>query len=111
MKAVAFKRQNDMAVVDAPEPRAGSGEVVLKVHNCGICGSDLHACQYGIGMPPGSIMGHEFCGEVREIGPGVRGLKIGERVAGLLLSRVSLKDTQEVLLILCEDHRVCEGMP
>jgi threonine dehydrogenase-like Zn-dependent dehydrogenase len=83
MRAAAFKRQNEMAVLDAPEPIASAGQVVLKVHNCGICGSDLHACQYGIGMPPDSIMGHEFCGEIREIGAGVSGLKIGERVAGL----------------------------
>jgi (R,R)-butanediol dehydrogenase/meso-butanediol dehydrogenase/diacetyl reductase len=83
MKAAAFKRQNEMIVIDAPEPRAGAGEVVLKVHNCGICGSDLHACQYGMGLPSGSIMGHEFCGEVSEIAPGVTGFKLGERVAGL----------------------------
>jgi (R,R)-butanediol dehydrogenase / meso-butanediol dehydrogenase / diacetyl reductase len=83
MKAAAFKRQNEMTVIDAPEPMAGAGEVVLKVHNCGICGSDLHACQYGTGMPAGSIMGHEFCGEICEIGAGVSGFKIGERVAGL----------------------------
>jgi (R,R)-butanediol dehydrogenase/meso-butanediol dehydrogenase/diacetyl reductase len=72
-----------MAVIDAPKPRAGAGEVVLKVHDCGICGSDLHACQYGFGMPPGSIMGHEFCGEVYEVGAGVRGYEVGERVAAL----------------------------
>jgi 2-desacetyl-2-hydroxyethyl bacteriochlorophyllide A dehydrogenase len=83
MKAAAFRRQNEMAVIDAPEPSAGAGQVVLKVHNCGICGSDLHACQYGMGMPSGSIMGHEFCGEILEIGAGVSGFKIGERVAGL----------------------------
>ena len=83
MKAAAFKQQNQMAVIDAPKPRAGTGEVVLKVHDCGICGSDLHACQYGFGMPPGSIMGHEFCGEVHEVGPGVRGYEVGQRVAAL----------------------------
>ncbi|HKV54965.1 MAG TPA: alcohol dehydrogenase catalytic domain-containing protein, partial [Candidatus Binataceae bacterium] len=83
MKAAAFRRQNEMEVIQAPEPVAGPGQVVLKVHNCGICGSDLHACQYGFGMPPGSIMGHEFCGEVREIGSGVSGFAIGARVAAL----------------------------
>src|SRR5713101_3384898 len=83
MKAAAFSRQNEMALIDAPEPTAGAGQVVLKVHDCGICGSDLHACQYGMGMPPGSIMGHEFCGEVCEIGAGVSGFRVGERVAGL----------------------------
>jgi (R,R)-butanediol dehydrogenase/meso-butanediol dehydrogenase/diacetyl reductase len=82
MRAAAFRRQNEMVVIDTPEPKAAPGQVVLKVHNCGICGSDLHACQYGMGMPSDSIMGHEFCGEIREIGPGVSGFKLGERVAG-----------------------------
>jgi (R,R)-butanediol dehydrogenase/meso-butanediol dehydrogenase/diacetyl reductase len=72
-----------MAVIDTPQPTATASQVVLKVHDCGICGSDLHACQYGMGMPEGSIMGHEFCGEVSEIGAGVSGFKLGERVVGL----------------------------
>lgn len=83
MKAAAFKQQNQMGIIDAPTPRAGPGEVVLKVHNCGICGSDLHACQYGFGMPPDSIMGHEFCGEIIELGRGVNDFALGQRVAGL----------------------------
>ncbi len=83
MKAAAFKRQNEMEVIDVPEPKADTGQVLLKVHDCGICGSDLHACQYGLGMTPGSIMGHEFCGSVYELGPGVSGFKIGQRVAAL----------------------------
>ncbi len=83
MKAAMFKAQNEMAVVDVPKPTAGAGEVVLKVHNCGICGSDLHAVQYGMGMPPNTVMGHEFCGEIFEIGAGVRGYKLGQRVTSL----------------------------
>jgi len=83
MKAAAFKRQNEMGIVEVAKPKAAPGEVVLKVHDCGICGSDLHACQYGFGMPADSIMGHEFCGEVHEIGAGVRGFEPGQRVAGL----------------------------
>lgn len=83
MKAAAFKKQNEMAVIDAPKPSANAGEVVLKVHNCGICGSDLHACQYGFGMRPDAIMGHEFCGEIAEIGSGVRGYELGQRVCAL----------------------------
>jgi (R,R)-butanediol dehydrogenase/meso-butanediol dehydrogenase/diacetyl reductase len=82
MKAAAFKQINQMGIIDAPVPKAGAGEVVLKVHNCGICGSDLHACQYGFGMPPDSIMGHEFCGEIVELGDGVRNFSLGQRVAG-----------------------------
>jgi (R,R)-butanediol dehydrogenase/meso-butanediol dehydrogenase/diacetyl reductase len=83
MKAAVYKRQNEMAVVDVPRPTAGPGEVVLKVHDCGICGSDLHAVQFGFGMPPDSVMGHEFCGEIVEIGPRVSGYAIGDRVTSL----------------------------
>jgi threonine dehydrogenase-like Zn-dependent dehydrogenase len=73
MKVAVYKRPNEMAVMDAPKPRASTGEVVLKVHACGICGSDLHAVQYGLGMKPDTIMGHEFCGEVHEVGAGRSG--------------------------------------
>jgi (R,R)-butanediol dehydrogenase/meso-butanediol dehydrogenase/diacetyl reductase len=83
MKAAVYKRQNEMAVIDVPQPKAGPGEVVLKVHDCGICGSDLHAVQYGFGMPPDSVMGHEFCGEIVELGPQVSGYAIGDRVTSL----------------------------
>jgi (R,R)-butanediol dehydrogenase / meso-butanediol dehydrogenase / diacetyl reductase len=83
MKAAAFKAQNQMAVIDVPTPHAGAGEVVLKVHNCGICGSDLHAVQYGMGMPPDTVMGHEFSGEIFEIGAGVSGYRLGQRVTSL----------------------------
>jgi (R,R)-butanediol dehydrogenase/meso-butanediol dehydrogenase/diacetyl reductase len=82
MRAGAFKQQNVVSIIDAPVPKAGPGEVVLKVHNCGICGSDLHAVQFGT-MRPGSILGHEFCGEIHEIGSGVRGFEVGQRVASL----------------------------
>lgn len=83
MKAAVFRAQNQMAVADVPKPAPGRGEVVLKVHACGICGSDLHAVQYGFGMPPETVMGHEFCGEIHELGSGVRDFKIGERVTSL----------------------------
>jgi (R,R)-butanediol dehydrogenase / meso-butanediol dehydrogenase / diacetyl reductase len=83
MKVAVYKRPNEMAVIDIPKPRAEAGEVVLKVHACGICGSDLHAVQYGLGLHPDCVMGHEFCGEVYEVGPGVSGYQPGERVAAL----------------------------
>jgi (R,R)-butanediol dehydrogenase / meso-butanediol dehydrogenase / diacetyl reductase len=82
MRAGAFTQQNVVSIIEVAESTAGPGEVVLKVHNCGICGSDLHAVQFGT-LRPGSIMGHEFCGEVYEVGAGVRGFKVGERVASL----------------------------
>ena len=83
MKAAVFKKRDEMAVIDVPNPVAGTGEVVLKVHNCGICGSDLHAVQYGIGMAVDTVMGHEFCGEISSMGEGVNGFQLGDRVTAL----------------------------
>jgi (R,R)-butanediol dehydrogenase/meso-butanediol dehydrogenase/diacetyl reductase len=83
MKAAVFKKKDEMAVIDLPAPVAGAGEVVLKVHNCGICGSDLHAVQYGLGMAPDTVMGHEFCGEIHSLGAGVNGYRVGDRVTSL----------------------------
>ncbi len=83
MKAAVFKQKDEMAVIEVPKPSAGPGEVVLKVHNCGICGSDLHAVQYGSGMPADTVMGHEFCGEIHELGAGVAGYRLGDRVTSL----------------------------
>jgi (R,R)-butanediol dehydrogenase/meso-butanediol dehydrogenase/diacetyl reductase len=83
MKAAVFKKRDEMAVIDLPSPVPGAGEVVLKVHNCGICGSDLHAVQYGIGMATDTVMGHEFCGEIHALGDGVDGYQLGDRVTAL----------------------------
>jgi threonine dehydrogenase-like Zn-dependent dehydrogenase len=83
MKAAVFKKRDEMAVIDLPAPVAGAGEVVLKVHNCGICGSDLHAVKYGIGMAADTVMGHEFCGEIHAMGPEVDGYQLGDRVTSL----------------------------
>jgi (R,R)-butanediol dehydrogenase/meso-butanediol dehydrogenase/diacetyl reductase len=83
MRAAVFRKKDEMAVIDMPDPVASAGEVILKVHDCGICGSDLHAVQYGIGMPPDTVMGHEFCGEIFSVGPGVDGYRLGDRVTSL----------------------------
>src|SRR5258708_31785364 len=83
MKAAVFKKKDEMAIIDVPHPVAGVGEVVLKVHNCGICGSDLHAVQYGIGMAVDTVMGHEFCGQIHSLGTDVNGYHVGHRVTSL----------------------------
>ena len=80
MKACVFKAPGaPLEVVDVPDPKAGPGEVVVRVKNCGICGSDLHAAQWGV-LPAGTIMGHEFSAVVDELGAGVSGLEPGESV-------------------------------
>ena len=72
-----------LTVVEVDDPVAGPGEVVLAVHACGICGSDLHASEV---LPiPGLVMGHELCGTVAEVGPEVEGWAPGDRAAALSL--------------------------
>jgi threonine dehydrogenase-like Zn-dependent dehydrogenase len=62
------------------DPSAKSGEVVVSVHSCGICGSDVHSVEFGT-RKLGQILGHEFAGTVVEIGPDVSGWRVGDAVA------------------------------
>ena len=64
---------------EVPNPQAGTGEVVIKVRYCGICGSDVRLFNDGF-YPVGLIMGHEFCGRISEVGHGVDGWAVGDRV-------------------------------
>lgn len=71
-----------LAVETIADPTPGEGDVVVKVGRCGICGSDLHMTEdpaYGQGA--GSILGHEFAGEVVALGKGVEGLSTGDLVS------------------------------
>jgi L-iditol 2-dehydrogenase len=67
---------------DTPEPEVGPGLVKLRVKAAGICGSDLHAyhemIKFNFKYPV--IVGHEFAGDVAEVGEGVEGIEVGERV-------------------------------
>jgi len=71
-----------LAIETVPDPTPEAGDVVVKVGRCGICGSDLHMTEdpaYGQGA--GSILGHEFAGEIVATGKGVEGLKSGDLVS------------------------------
>jgi 2-desacetyl-2-hydroxyethyl bacteriochlorophyllide A dehydrogenase len=73
MRAAIFERAGQPQVCStAPDPRAGPGDLIVKVGYSGVCGTDLHLTQAGIesGLPAGMILGHEFCGEVVEVGRG-----------------------------------------
>jgi 2-desacetyl-2-hydroxyethyl bacteriochlorophyllide A dehydrogenase len=80
VRAVAFADPTRLHLVELDEPSAGPGTVKLKVHFCGICGSDLHFRQQAR-MPPGMVPGHEFAGTIAEVGDGVEGWSVGDRVA------------------------------
>lgn len=85
MRAARFEAVGSPLVVETfPDPQPLAGEVVLKVGRCGICGTDLHMAEsQAICFQKGDVPGHEFAGEVVELGAGVSGLKIGDRVAAM----------------------------
>jgi threonine dehydrogenase-like Zn-dependent dehydrogenase len=80
MKAAVFYGPRDLRVEMVPIPKAGPKDVLIKVKACGICGSDLHSYKLGLFIEPGQIMGHEYIGEVVEVGTEVEGVSVGERV-------------------------------
>jgi 2-desacetyl-2-hydroxyethyl bacteriochlorophyllide A dehydrogenase len=78
MKAAVFHAPQDFQICDVPYPRLDPDGVIIKVKECGICGSDLHV--FNSRQSPDMLMGHEFSGDVVEIGPQVSDVKIGDRV-------------------------------
>ena len=79
MKAAIFKEKGKLAVEEIPDPKPAADEIILKVKYCAICGSDLHRYAHGM-MNPGLIMGHEYSGEVVEVGKNVKGFHPGDRL-------------------------------
>ncbi len=86
MRAAVFKELSKPLVIEAvADPVPGPHDIILRVKTCGICGSDLHMTEPGtiMPLPGGAVMGHEFAGEVMEVGKAVTHLwKAGMRVAG-----------------------------
>ena len=102
----AVMRDWKLRVDEIPDPTPGPGQVLTKVLACGICGSDLHLLRHGEesrelseelndGRPPDpmapvmfepsvdTVMGHEFCCEVIDLGAGVENLKVGDVIVGM----------------------------
>lgn len=94
MKAALWHARHDIRIEDVPEPTApGPGEVIIKVNACGICGTDLEEYRDGplfipveqpnplTGRKAPLIIGHEFAGEVVEVGKGVTHFRPGDHLA------------------------------
>lgn len=82
MKAQIVKAPNVMEYTEVPVPEISADEVLVKIKVCGICGSDwsIYTGKYAADKLP-MITGHEFMGEIAELGENVKGWKVGDRVA------------------------------
>jgi L-iditol 2-dehydrogenase len=108
MKALSYTAFEQLEIRDEPPPEAASGEVVLRVAACGLCGSELESFRSrSPRRQPPIIMGHEFCGMIESVGPGCDPGLLGRRfVSNSLVScgrcaRCSRGDTH-----LCKDRRI-----
>jgi alcohol dehydrogenase len=80
MRANIFIGKNSIRVEEVERPHAEAGEAVIRVTLTTICGTDLHIVRGEYPVKPGLIIGHEPVGVIEELGPGVTGYKIGDRV-------------------------------
>jgi len=80
MQATVFHGVNDIRVEEVERPRASVGEAVIRVTLTTICGTDLHILRGEYPIKPGLIIGHEPVGVIAELGDGVAGYSVGDRV-------------------------------
>ena len=79
MLAAVYRGVNDVRMETVPVPKIGPGELLVRVHTCGVCGTDLKKIAAGSHSAP-RIFGHETAGTVAAVGDGVTKFKSGDRV-------------------------------
>src|SRR5438552_13945194 len=82
MRALVYTAPRELELQDVPTPRLQSGTALVRVRAVGVCGSDLEGFlgKSRKRVPP-LVLGHEFSGEIAELGPGIRDFRVGDRVA------------------------------
>jgi L-iditol 2-dehydrogenase len=79
MQAAVYRGVNDVRLETVPVPKIGTGEMLVRVHSCGVCGTDLKKISTGSHSAP-RIFGHETSGVVAAVGEGVQTYRPGDRV-------------------------------
>ena len=105
MKAAVVVANEDVQYQEIEEPQAKPGWVKIKVKASGICGSDVpRVLNHGVHFYP-IVLGHEFSGDVVEVGEGVTKVKVGDRVSGApLLPCMKCDDCQNGNFSLCKHY-------
>jgi threonine dehydrogenase-like Zn-dependent dehydrogenase len=80
MKANVFHGPNNIRIEEVPRPSAAAGEAVIRISLTTICGTDIHILRGEYPVKPGLVIGHEPVGVIEELGEGVTGYEIGDRV-------------------------------
>ena len=105
MKAAVVVANEDVQYQEVEEPKVTPGHVKIKVRYSGICGSDIpRVLNHGVHFYP-IVLGHEFSGDVVEVGEGVTKVKVGDRVSGApLLPCMKCDDCQKGNFSLCKHY-------
>ncbi|AGC46761.1 alcohol dehydrogenase [Myxococcus stipitatus DSM 14675] len=80
MRATVFRDAGKFGLEEVEKPRAGVGEAVVRMTLTTICGTDLHIVRGEFPVKPGLTIGHELVGVIDELGPGLEGYRVGDRV-------------------------------
>ncbi|MBL4884927.1 MAG: alcohol dehydrogenase catalytic domain-containing protein, partial [Planctomycetaceae bacterium] len=117
MKAMLLSEYKHLEITEMPQPTVGSGDILISVQACGVCGSDVHGYDGSSGrrIPP-LIMGHEAAGVITEIGSAVTRFQVGNRVTfdstvscGSCFhcnrGEINLCDNRTVLGVSCGEYR------
>ena len=105
MRAAVFVEKNRIVLDDKPIPEVGPLDALVRITTTTICGTDVHILEGGFPGAYPLIPGHEFCGEVVEVGPGCSRIKVGDRVA--VEPNVPCNNCPECLR---GDHHYCRNM-
>ena len=111
MKAVVKTHRDpgNVEYIDMPEPTAGPGQVVIEVHNAGVCGTDIHIFKSEYVIDPPVILGHEMCGTIAEVGQGVTRFKQGGPGDGQPVGRQTVRPMSILpdrgAVLLCRPRR------
>lgn len=108
MKAAVYKGHGKpLQVETVADPQPGPRDVVIKVHRCGICGTDLHMTSgHHFDFPVGTIPGHEYAGEIIEVGSQVAGYRVGDLITAVPTTgcgRIDCEACRHGNLALCKN--------
>src|SRR5262249_40025202 len=109
MKAAIYPGGGQPIVIEElPDPQPGPGEVIIRVARCGICGTDLSMTRGGMwDFGSNTQFGHEYAGEIIEVGTSVTSFSVGERIA--VLPSVACGECPSCRTL--ENNVLCQAMP